>query len=65
MQKVIEYLRKLGVDYKLHEHPPVYTVEEAKKYRINVNFGENKNLFLRNKKGTKYYLVTCTYNTGC
>lgn len=56
--KVLDYLNRLDISYEVHEHPPVFTVEEASKYRSNIAFGENKNLFLRNKKGDRHYLVT-------
>ncbi len=58
MDNVFEFLKKLNIDYKIYNHPAVFTVEEAKKHRIAEDFGENKNLFLRNKKGSKHYLVT-------
>jgi Ala-tRNA(Pro) deacylase len=58
MQNVFDFLKQLGISYETHEHPPVLTVEEAAQYRSNIEFGENKNLFLRNKKGDKHYLVT-------
>ena len=58
MQNVFEFLKRLGISYETHTHPPVLTVEEAAQYRSDIEFGENKNLFLRNKKGDKHYLVT-------
>jgi Ala-tRNA(Pro) deacylase len=58
MQNVFEFLDELGVLCKKYEHPAVFTVEEAQTHRPNTDFWENKNLFLRNKKGDKHYLVT-------
>ena len=58
MQDVYDFLAQHGIPHEVHEHPAVFTVAEAEKVRIDVDFGENKNLFLRNKKGTKHYLVT-------
>jgi Ala-tRNA(Pro) deacylase len=40
------------------EHPPVFTVEEAKALRGKLSGAHIKNLFLRNKKGAMW-LVTC------
>jgi Ala-tRNA(Pro) deacylase len=40
-----------------HEHPPVYTVEEAELHWENITGAHCKNLFLRNKKGKNHYLV--------
>lgn len=56
-QKVYEILRELGISYTKHEHPPVYTVEEAEQHWENITGAHCKNLFLRNKKGKNHYLV--------
>jgi len=56
-QRVYEVLGELGVAYIRHEHPPVYTVEEAQKYWDGIQGAHCKNLFLRNKKGKQHYLV--------
>lgn len=56
-QKVYEALDKLSISYVKHEHPPVFTVEEAEKYWENITGAHCKNLFLRNKKGKRHYLV--------
>lgn len=55
--KVIEVLKELGIDYTRHEHPPVFTVEQAEKYWTDIQGAHCKNLFLRNKKGNRHYLV--------
>lgn len=56
-QKVYEVLEKLGISYDRHEHPPVFTVEEAERHWQNITGAHCKNLFLRNKKGNHHYLV--------
>jgi Ala-tRNA(Pro) deacylase len=56
-QKVLDVLDRLGVTYVRHEHPPVFTVEDADKYWTNLRGTHCKNLFLRNKKGNHHYLV--------
>jgi Ala-tRNA(Pro) deacylase len=58
MDNVHDYLKSLGIVYEAHEHVAVFTVEEAEHIKIDTKFGDNKNLFLKNRKGTKYYLVT-------
>ncbi|HYC34422.1 MAG TPA: YbaK/EbsC family protein, partial [Candidatus Paceibacterota bacterium] len=58
MDSVFTYLNNLGITCKLLTHEAVFTVEESKNIRFDVDFGENKNLFLRNKKGDKHFLVT-------
>jgi Ala-tRNA(Pro) deacylase len=55
--KVYEALKELGIAWDRHEHPPVFTVEEAEKHWTQVPGAHCKNLFLRNKKGNHHYLV--------
>lgn len=56
-EKVFEVLKKLGIEYHLSNHPPVPTVEEAAKYWADIESAHCKNLFFRNHKGNKHYLV--------
>jgi Ala-tRNA(Pro) deacylase len=56
-QKVYEVLEQLGIEYRVKEHPPVYTVEEAEEYWKDVPGTHCKNLFLRDQKGKRHYLV--------
>lgn len=58
MNDVYDLLNSKGIVYERYEHPAVFTVEEAHIHRPDTDFWENKNLFLRNKKGDKQYLVT-------
>ena len=55
--KVLEILDKLGIEYTRREHPPVFTVEQAEKHWSDITGAHCKNLFLRNKKGNRHYLV--------
>lgn len=50
-------LADLGIAVTSFSHPPVHTVEEAKALRGELKGGHIKNLFLRNKKGDRHYLV--------
>ncbi len=56
-QKAYDILRELKISYTKHEHPPVYTVDEAEQHWKNITGAHCKNLFLRNKKGKNHYLV--------
>ena len=56
-KRVHDVLDELGISYNRHEHPPVYTVEEAEKQWTEIIGAHCKNLFLRNKKGNRHYLV--------
>jgi len=50
-------LAELGIAFERHEHPPVATVEEAERHWVGIDATHCKNLFLRNQKGTRHYLV--------
>jgi Ala-tRNA(Pro) deacylase len=56
-ERVYEVLKKLGIAYVRHEHPPVYTVDQAEQYWEDIGGTHCKNIFLRNKKGKRHYLV--------
>jgi len=47
----------LGIETETVTHPPVFTVEEAKKHRVRHDGMHVKNLFLRNKKGAMWLVV--------
>ena len=57
MKNIYAMLKDLKIAFEKYEHPAVFTVAEAQQYDRDVNTGESKNLFLRNKKGDKYFLV--------
>ena len=61
-QKVYSTLEQLSIAYERHEHPPVYTVEEANQYWEGIEGAHAKNLFLRNNKGNRHYLVVLEGN---
>lgn len=50
-------LAALGVAYKVHEHPAVFTVAESSAHNDSIPGAHTKNLFLKDKAGD-YYLVT-------
>jgi len=57
-QKVLDSLNTLGIQYEIYEHPPAPTIEEAVKYWSSMKEATHcKNLFFRNHKGNKHYLV--------
>ena len=56
-QPVYDVLGELEIPVERHEHPPVFTVEEAIRHWAGIDAAHCKNLFLRNKKGTIHYLV--------
>ncbi len=50
-------LGELGIAFERFEHPPVATVEEAARHWAGIEATHCKNLFLRNQKGNRHYLV--------
>ena len=56
-EAVVARLKALGIAVTRYEHPPVATVEEAEQYWAGIDAMHCKNLFLRNQKGTRHYLV--------
>lgn len=58
MCDIYQALENLGIPYQRFDHPPVFTVEESKVHCLNIPGGHSKNLFLRNEKGDRHYLVT-------
>jgi len=50
-------LDALGITYDTFTHPPVFTAEEAAEHWAPIEGTRVKNLFLRNKKGDRHYLV--------
>src|SRR5439155_6017772 len=56
-EPVYSTLRALDIGFDRHEHPPVATAEEAEQHWAAIDAMHFKNLFLRNQKGTRHYLV--------
>jgi len=60
-QMVYQVLGELGITFEYHEHPPAPTVEEASRYWAGIDSTHCKNLFFRNHKGDRHYLVILEY----
>jgi Ala-tRNA(Pro) deacylase len=56
-QAVLDRLASLGIEFALVDHAPVHTGEEAAAQWRDLPGAQVKNLFLRNKKGDRHYLV--------
>jgi Ala-tRNA(Pro) deacylase len=56
-RRLLERLESLGIAYTRIDHPAVYTVEQARSHWSDLAGAHCKNLFLRNKKGSRHYLV--------
>ncbi|MCX6229994.1 MAG: prolyl-tRNA synthetase associated domain-containing protein [Bacteroidetes bacterium] len=55
--QVYEILKELNIPFDYYEHPPVPTVKEAAIYWKDIEAAHCKNLFFRNHKGNKHFLV--------
>ena len=55
--RVYSALDAMGIAYTAYEHPPIFTGDEAAEHWKDVPGVGIKNLFLRNKKGDRHYLV--------
>ena len=56
-EALLEHLGGLGIEYTLHRHPPLLTVEDSKALRGTLPGGHCKNLFLKDKKDNMWLLV--------
>jgi len=56
-EQLFAKLDELGLSHDTVEHPPVFTVEEAKAHRGPLEGTHIKNLFLRNKKKQMWLVI--------
>lgn len=59
--ELYKVLKELDIKYDYYEHPPVPTVEEASKYWVDIEAAHCKNIFFRNHRGNRHYLVILDY----
>ena len=56
-KELYQLFEKLNIGFEYHEHPPLATIEDAKIHWKDYNSGRCKNIFFRNHKGDRHYLV--------
>jgi Ala-tRNA(Pro) deacylase len=56
--QLLQFLDVHQIPYQRLEHPPVYTCEEAERLRPKSRGVSTKNLFLRDKRGVYYLVMT-------
>ena len=56
-KRVLDTLDKIGISYEAYEHPPIPTIEEALIHWKGIDATHCKNLFFRNHKGNRHYMV--------
>lgn len=57
MNNVTQFLSDHNIDFTLHEHPPVYTCEEADEYCGGIPGMSCKNLFLQDNDAKNFFLL--------
>ncbi len=55
---IYQILDSLNIKYQKYEHEAVFTNEESQKLEIGTAAENTKNLFLKNEKSTRYFLLT-------
>jgi Ala-tRNA(Pro) deacylase len=56
-QELYNILKDLEISFEYHEHPPLNTIDDAIIHWKDYNSGRCKNIFFRNHKGNRHYLV--------
>ena len=67
MEEILSLLKNLGIKYVRHDHPPVFTCDEADKYWVDSKAAHTKNLFLKTEKPPhKYflYILECSQHAN-
>ena len=57
MIDLFQFLAKHRISYDRHDHPAVFTCEEADRLVPDLPAAKTKNLFLRDNKGRRHFLV--------
>ena len=58
---LLELLREKRMDFQIHEHEPLFTVEDSENLRGQIEGAHTKNLFFKNKKNN-FFLFSCDEN---
>ncbi|MDI6844542.1 MAG: prolyl-tRNA synthetase associated domain-containing protein [Candidatus Saccharicenans sp.] len=56
-RRVLDILESLGIRWVRFSHPPVFTMEESSRFWQEHGGAHCKNLFIRNYRGNRHYLV--------
>ena len=54
---VLDVLENAGIRYRMVSHDPVYTIEEMERLHLDADALIAKNLFLRDARGKRHFLV--------
>lgn len=56
-EQVYQWLQENGIPYRVIEHPALHTIDEMNRINLEQYGRVCKNLFLRDEKGRRHYLV--------
>lgn len=57
-KKCLDFLEAHDISYEIVDHPPLFTIEEALEWWKDLDCTHCKNLFMRNHKGNRHYLIS-------
>ena len=60
--KVYEFFDMMNIPYSIIDHPPLFSEADSLKHRVEIDGMIFKNLFLRNKSKSRYYLLSLPLN---
>jgi len=60
-KQVYDVLNQLKIPYTQYEHIPVYTIQQLDELNMDMKGKHCKNLFVRNDKGDKHYLIIVSH----
>jgi Ala-tRNA(Pro) deacylase len=61
VKELYAFLHGHGIVYQRYDHPAVFTCEEARRLVPAMQAAETKNIFLRDRKGLRHFLVVVSY----
>ena len=54
---IYDFLQKYEIAFERHDHPALFTCEDAQRWIPHLDGAPTKNLFLRDKKGLRHFLL--------
>lgn len=61
-EHLYQFLDRCQIEFQRLDHPPVFTCEEATRYCPELSDFNTKNLFLRDRKGKRHFLVVTDHH---
>lgn len=59
---IYQFLTEHSIEYERVDHPPVFTCEQAEQLVPPITGAHTKNLFVRDKKGRRHFLVVVRHD---